>query len=212
MLVLGKSYAVNMRWPLYVMPLFVTLFVTVASLTGTAGDNVRCSFHDICSLLKFNRPTADSTVRSDENTSGAAMNLRVQQAAALTSVAVPQTNLAQTLELTSRFENLMLQERMFLERNITLADVAERLGVGKEQLSDMLDDVYGIPFSSYLNMLRIDYAEQFILNNENVTQKYIAQACGFSSAASFNVAFTKYAGVTPKIWKDRCQELSQRTE
>ena len=51
-----------------------------------------------------------------------------------------------------------------------------------------------------LNILRIDYAEQYILNHPEAKQAEIAQACGFLSASSFNNMFKKVTGLTPKMW------------
>lgn len=112
--------------------------------------------------------------------------------------------------LDSKFEKYMIGENMFLDRNISIVSVAESLDVTKEELADYVESTYGMNFINYLNMLRIDYAEQYILNNEGATQKEIANACGFSGASSFNTAFSKITGVTPKIWKDRYVEMSKR--
>jgi AraC-like DNA-binding protein len=61
-------------------------------------------------------------------------------------------------------------------------------------------------------MLRIRYAEKYIMQHDDVTQKDIALACGFSGASSFNSAFSKQNGVTPKIWKDRQLESGRNQE
>lgn len=195
MLVLGKSFSADRLWLVYIMCFIHSFFTVIAAILGTVGESVNCSWKDVVSALKFRKPNVEKVVEQPKPT--------VQT---VSSVAFDDT-----MDLSVRFERLMLQEHLFLDHNISISDVAERMNVDKDALTDMLNDVYGITFATYVNMLRIDYAEQFILNNENATQKYIAQACGFTSASSFNVAFTKYAGVTPKIWKDRYAEMSQRS-
>ena len=67
-------------------------------------------------------------------------------------------------------------------------------------------------FQNYINMLRISYAEKYLMSHDRVTQNEIAMECGFSGASSFNSAFSKKNGVTPKIWKDRQLELLKNQE
>lgn len=108
------------------------------------------------------------------------------------------------------FEKFMLTEKMFLKRDLTLGHAADGLGVAKDELSVYMDTIYGMTFSNYLNMLRVDFAEQYILDHDDATQKEIALACGYSGASAFNSAFSKLTGVTPKIWKDRYSEMIRR--
>ena len=110
----------------------------------------------------------------------------------------------------SEFERFMLERKMYLRRDLSLSHAAEWLGVEKVKLSDYMERTYGMSFMSYLNMLRIDYAELYILGHGDVTQKDIALACGFSGASAFNTTFSKLTGVTPKIWKDRYSEMAKR--
>ena len=104
------------------------------------------------------------------------------------------------LSLRARFENLMIHQQAFLTPGITLTDVAEALHTNKTYLSRMIHTTYTLAFPDYLNTLRIDYAEQYILKHRDAKQDEIAKACGFPSASSFNTSFKKLTGVTPKIW------------
>ena len=107
------------------------------------------------------------------------------------------------IEIASKLTDTVEGEEMFLKHDLTLSSVADRLGVLKDDLSNYLEFRYGMSFQNYINMLRINYSEQYLLAHDDATQKEIAQACGFSGASSFNSAFSKQKGVTPKIWKDR---------
>ena len=108
------------------------------------------------------------------------------------------------------FEKLMLDGKLYLSRDLTLSSVADSLRVEKNVLADYMESTYGMSFYNYLNMLRVDYAEQYILDHDDLTQQEIAVACGFSSASAFNTSFSKLTGVTPKIWKARYTEMSKR--
>lgn len=102
--------------------------------------------------------------------------------------------------LQRRFEEVMANDQLFLMPGITLTYIAERLNTNKTYLSRMINSTYNLAFPDYLNMLRIDYAEQYILHNRGARQSEVAMACGFSSPSAFNNTFKKITGVTPKVW------------
>ena len=102
--------------------------------------------------------------------------------------------------LLSRFQKLMQEEQLFLQPSLSLGDVAEKLNTNKTYVSKMVNNTYNLGFPELLNTLRIDYAQQYILNHRGAKQEEIAHACGFLSASSFNNIFKKLTGVTPKMW------------
>lgn len=103
--------------------------------------------------------------------------------------------------LVPRFQKLMMDEKLFLQPSLTLTDVAERLGTNKTYVSRLVNNAYNMGFPELINTLRVDYAEQYILNNRNAKQTEIAEKCGFLSASAFNNIFKKVTGMTPSIWK-----------
>ena len=102
--------------------------------------------------------------------------------------------------LLAKFQNLMLNEQLFLQPSLSLADVADRLRTNKTYVSKLVNNTYNMGFPELLNTLRVDYAQQYILSHRDAKQEEIASACGFLSASSFNNIFKKITGVTPKVW------------
>ena len=102
--------------------------------------------------------------------------------------------------LLSRFQNLMLKEKIFLQPSISLVEIADKLHTNKTYVSKLVNQTYNMGFPELLNTLRIDYARQYILNHRQAKQNEIAEACGFLSASTFNSIFKKVTGVTPKMW------------
>lgn len=105
--------------------------------------------------------------------------------------------------LVSRFRRLMMDEQLFLRPSLTLNDVADRLDTNKTYISKMVNQNYKMGFPELLNILRVDYAQQFIRSHPNATQEEIARECGFLSASSFNGTFKRVCGFTPKVWAAR---------
>ena len=105
--------------------------------------------------------------------------------------------------LVSRFQRLMQDEQLFLKPNLSLSDVAERLDSNKTYISKMVNQTYGIGFPEVLNILRVNYAQQYIRKHKGAPQEKIAHASGFLSASTFNTTFKRITGDTPKVWASK---------
>ena len=102
--------------------------------------------------------------------------------------------------LMSRFERLMIGEKLYLQPSLTLQDVAAKLQSNKTYISKLVNSTYNQGFPDLVNSLRVEYAQQYILNNRSAKQEDIARACGFLSASTFNNIFKKITGTTPRGW------------
>ncbi len=103
-------------------------------------------------------------------------------------------------DLRIRFEDLIVTEQLFLKQGIRISDIATMLDTNRTYVSRLVNNTYNMSFSDYINTLRIDYAEQYLIHHREAKQSDIAAACGFPNASAFNNVFKKITGVTPKIW------------
>lgn len=102
--------------------------------------------------------------------------------------------------LRIRFEDLIVTEQLFLKQGIRISDIAAMLETNRTYISRLVNNTYNMSFSDYINTLRIDYAEQYLLHHRDARQSDLAAACGFPNASAFNNVFKKITGVTPKKW------------
>ena len=109
--------------------------------------------------------------------------------------------------LATRFQHLMQVKRLFLQPGLSLSDVADELGTNKTYVSRMVNKTYNLGFPELLNIMRVDYACEYIRRNPDASQDEIARACGFFSASSFNSTFKRITGFTPKVWAARKDSL-----
>ena len=128
---------------------------------------------------------------------------RISGAPSLTSALFGNAKSWDEGSLVTRFQRLMVDEQMFLQPGLSLDDVAARLKSNKTYISKMVNQTYGIGFPEVLNILRVDYAQQYIRKHPDATQEVIARASGFVSAPSFNTVFKRITGYTPKVWASR---------
>ena len=94
----------------------------------------------------------------------------------------------------------------FCENNykeeISLQLVAEGLNISRSYISHIFTDTIGMNFRNYINSLRLNTAIQLLKQNElNITE--IAYESGFETTRTFNRAFRKKFGVSPKEYKKK---------
>lgn len=211
-LILGKSsYIENI--PLAAAGSFAIAFLlSLIAFVGTAGTVEYDSIPGIKKTVRFGKLEEPDDIAEEDVEDDSDVQKADEQVAFKFTDAEKVEALNKLREVVDeKLETIVVGEQLFLKHDLTLAFAADRIGVLKDELSDYIAYKYGMSFQNYINMLRVNYAEQYLLSHDDATQKVIALACGFSGASSFNSAFSKQNGVTPKIWKDRQLE-SQKSK
>ena len=101
-----------------------------------------------------------------------------------------------------RLQNLMQNDKMYLEPNLTLTDLSRQIGVNSTVLSYTINNGFGKNFNDFVNEYRIAEVKEKLKDGENTTLLGIAFDCGFNSKATFNRAFKKFTGVSPKVFQE----------
>lgn len=98
---------------------------------------------------------------------------------------------------------LMKTAKPYLEKELTLYNLAEKLKVQPNHLSQVINSLEGKNFFDFINMYRVEAAKEKIRlgDYQNLTLLGIAFESGFNSKASFNRAFKKFTGQTPTEYK-----------
>ena len=102
-------------------------------------------------------------------------------------------------EYLERLLSYMEETKPFLESKITLPQLAEKLDLHHNYLSQIINEKLGKNFYDFVNQYRVDEFKRRLSNNEakNLTLLAVAYDSGFSSKSSFNEVFKKFTGVTP---------------
>ncbi len=100
---------------------------------------------------------------------------------------------------------LMTKEKLFKNQKLNVNELAQQIGITRQQLSEVLNVHLGMRFQDLLNHHRV---EEFIKclemdSYKNFTLLGIATEVGFSSKSSFNSTFKKLKGITPSQYKKR---------
>lgn len=94
---------------------------------------------------------------------------------------------------------LMSKEKMYKNPELTLADVAQKVNVHPNTLSQVINSMEQKNFYDYINLQRIAEFKQIapLPENRQYTLLSLALECGFNSKTSFNRNFKKYTHLSP---------------
>lgn len=94
------------------------------------------------------------------------------------------------------------QQKIYEEPALTLSELAKKLSTNTSVLSRVVNQGFGLSFNDYINQYRVHAVISKLKNGEQKTQTLLGIAfdSGFNSKATFNRAFRKVTGVSPKDW------------
>ncbi len=103
----------------------------------------------------------------------------------------------------SQLIDLMEKEKVYLEPNLNLPDLAKRMDLNPRYLSQVINENACMNFYDFVNQFRVEEAKKAILDPQNAHQDILTIAfdAGFSSKATFNTLFKKNTKLTPSQYR-----------
>lgn len=100
--------------------------------------------------------------------------------------------------------SVMDGEQPWRDSDLTLADLADRLGTTPHKLSEVLNAQLCATFYDFVNGYRVREVQRRILagDAERLTILSLALDAGFASKSTFNAVFRKHAGKTPSEFRE----------
>ncbi len=115
----------------------------------------------------------------------------------------------QTANDAQRLIEYVETERPFLDPELTLARLSDRLAMTPREVSELLNGALGVHFFDFVNSHRIAYAQRLLVEQPKQPVLQILLDCGFSSKSSFNTAFKKHVGMTPSAFRTQAKLQSK---
>ena len=110
---------------------------------------------------------------------------------------------ADSWQLFLKLEDAMDNDKIYLNKSLTRADILDLLGIGKNRLGKMFQDVGGdMSLPSYINGKRLNHALGIISEHPEYTVNEVAYASGFSNTRNFHLLFKKRFGITPLQYRN----------
>lgn len=105
--------------------------------------------------------------------------------------------------LLERLDRLMDVDQLYLDANLNVQQLADRIGAPPHQLSQLLNQYRGESFSDFVNRYRVEHFKRVVADPRNAHYSLLALALesGFNSKAAFNAVFKKMTGQTPSDYR-----------
>jgi AraC-like DNA-binding protein len=100
----------------------------------------------------------------------------------------------------NKIERVFEEEKLYLQPELTLSDLATRLRTNTSVLSAAINQNFDKNFNDFVNQYRVEEVKRQLKNPDNAHLSLlgIALECGFNSKSTFNRAFKKFTGQSPK--------------
>ena len=118
-----------------------------------------------------------------------------------------------TAELADNLEFLMRTRKPFLQKKLSLNDVAAMLHTNHSYLSSLLNTQYKQKFTDYINQLRVKEVCRLMRNpaNRNLSLDQFADEAGFNTRSTFYNAFKQFTGISPAVFLTTQYALADET-
>lgn len=120
-------------------------------------------------------------------------------------------NVNKAKEYEERLQNFMIAEKPYLESKITISELAQRMNIPVNHLSQVVNEQFNQNFFDFINNYRVKAFQQLV--QERDVQQYtllaLAYEAGFNSKSSFNAIFKKTAGMTPSEYVKSLRQLQK---
>ncbi|MBO7111542.1 MAG: helix-turn-helix transcriptional regulator [Bacteroidaceae bacterium] len=107
--------------------------------------------------------------------------------------------------LIERIDHAMLNDNLFLQPDLSLVTLCEKVGTNRTYASKAIKDAKGCNFSDYVNQFRLEYAVKIMKSTpkDDIVVQNIALQCGFGSIQTFYRYFKLFYKETPTQWIER---------
>lgn len=100
--------------------------------------------------------------------------------------------------------SVMAEKKPFLDRNLTIFDLAEMTGISRHHITQSLNEYHGRNFYTFINEFRANEAAIRLTDQRyrHYTILAIAYDSGFNSKSAFNRIFREIKGMTPGEYRE----------
>ena len=116
------------------------------------------------------------------------------------------------LSIENALLHFIQMEKPYQNNELKIKDLAAQLNTSSHHLSQVINEKFGKSFNQYINELRIKEAQQ-LLSNPAYVNTYIIQIAyqvGFNNKTTFNAAFKKIVGCSPRQFRQQLAENDLR--
>lgn len=105
--------------------------------------------------------------------------------------------------ILQKLQTYLQTQKPYLENDLTLPKLAQRLAVSQHHLSQVLNDRLGQSFFDLMAKCRVEEAQKLLTDGAHMHLKIdeIAEQVGYNSTSAFHTAFKRITGQTPAQYR-----------
>jgi AraC-like DNA-binding protein len=100
------------------------------------------------------------------------------------------------MHLADDLRKLFERDKYYLNKDFKIWDVCSLLGTNRTYVSRVINQEFGVNFTTFVNNYRVEHAKQLINDNRRISVEDIADQSGFGSVNSLYRAFENREGVS----------------
>ncbi len=109
-------------------------------------------------------------------------------------------------QIKEKIEKLIVGEKLYLNSDLNMDMLANKLNIPKYQITEVLNTVIGQSFFQFVNFHRVEEVKKMLADKKNLYSiEAIGYECGFSSKSSFYTVFKNLTGQTPVSYRNSIQ-------
>ena len=119
----------------------------------------------------------------------------------------------QSEDIKKQLLALLGSEKPYLDPEVSLADLSEKLSVSSKHLSQVINQSFDKNFFDFINSYRIQEVQHILQKSrdDKLTVLEVMFEAGFNSKSSFNTAFKKETGQTPTEFRRMIKQKGSRS-
>ncbi|TAG58547.1 MAG: AraC family transcriptional regulator [Cytophagales bacterium] len=149
--------------------------------------------------------TVIEEVTEKDNTVEIAKNLVVEKE----KPKLKRLNAEQLSKLSAQLFSLMEKDKLFLDNDLSLPTVAEKLGIGIHEASFLINETTKDNFYTFVNKYRVEEAKKLLVSPQmdKLNILGIAFSSGFNSKTTFNTTFKNIVGISPSQYSKEQKKM-----
>lgn len=97
----------------------------------------------------------------------------------------------------------VIDEKYYLNSGVNIEEMAQHLKIGRTTLSSYINKEEGMNFYLWINILRIEEAQQIFIQNPGISIAKVSEMVGFTEHSNFSRQFKLVAKISPSEWRQQ---------
>ena len=115
------------------------------------------------------------------------------------------------MELALEINDYLINKKNYLQKEISLQFLSKKLKSNQHDISEAINNYYGLTLPNLLNRLRIHEAMKLLSDDafKHYSIEGISREVGYESISTFNRNFKEIAGVTPSFFQKEARKMTR---